>query len=737
MNLQSSLLISAVIANLSLGLVVLLRTYKFSYGWYFAGTVFTVGLWGIGDVMILGIKNPNFIRLSEIFFYAAPLFIPLFILLFSLSFANDTKSVSRTKAWLLSLPAIIESTFIIIKPSLLISGVNIHANQLNQAQPRLPEYYLYTLHYSIYFIATYIVLYRNIHKTQGAKKAQLTYTLYGVLIASVPALITNLTLPSLKVGNTVWLGPIFTLIFISSVTFAIVKHRLFDIRLAIVRVLAYVGSLAVLATGFALIVFSLARSVFGLNISTSGEAVISIAAALMALMFNRLKSFFDELSSSLFYQDTYDPEQLIDSLNRVLISTLDLDSLLKKSSVLLANTLRADFCGIALRTGTDDEIKIVGSERLKFDTSNVATVRSYLRQQAKGMMVTDDLDDDSSVKPLLTSSKLAAMVPLNQPTRKASLPLGYILIGVKKSGNPYSEQDYRVLDTIAKELILAIENALRFGQIENFNLTLQEKIDTATKNLRRNNDKLKALDVTKDDFISLASHQLRTPLTSIKGYLSMLNEGDAGKLNKVQKEMIAQAFTSSQRMVYLISDMLNVSRINTGKFSIVSEEVNLADIVDQELSQIKETAASRNLTLTYDKPVDFPICMLDETKIRQVIMNFTDNAIYYTPSGGTIEVKLENLPTRLEFKVLDNGIGVPSSEKHHLFNKFYRAGNARKARPDGTGLGLYMAKKVIIAQGGAIIFDSKEGKGSTFGFIFYKSRVKVPEPVKPLIAAAS
>jgi signal transduction histidine kinase len=179
-------------------------------------------------------------------------------------------------------------------------------------------------------------------------------------------------------------------------------------------------------------------------------------------------------------------------------------------------------------------------------------------------------------------------------------------------------------------------------------------------------------------------------------------------------------------MVYLISDLLNVSRLKTGKFLIETASVDLSEVVQQELSQLEETAASRSLKLVYEKPKDFPVVMLDETKTRQVIMNFTDNAIYYTPSGGTIKVRLINNPETIELRVEDDGIGVPKSEQHHLFSKFYRAGNARKARPDGTGLGLFMAKKVILAEGGSVIFESEEGKGSTFGFIFSKSKVALP-----------
>jgi len=259
---------------------------------------------------------------------------------------------------------------------------------------------------------------------------------------------------------------------------------------------------------------------------------------------------------------------------------------------------------------------------------------------------------------------------------------------------------------------------------------LQEKIDDATKRLQRTNEKLKTLDETKDEFISMASHQLRTPLTSVKGYLSMVLEGDAGETTEMQHKLLDQAFTSSQRMVYLIADLLNVSRLHTGKFVIEPVATNLADVIEGEVRQLQNTAKSRGLELTYTKPEQFPKLMLDETKIRQVIMNFMDNAIYYTPSDGHIQVVLKETEKAIEYTVTDDGIGVPKNERHHLFTKFYRAGNAKKARPDGTGLGLFMSKKVIIAQGGNLIFTSQEGKGSTFGFSFEKSKL-LPNPALP------
>ncbi|MGH7234570.1 MAG: sensor histidine kinase, partial [Candidatus Saccharimonadales bacterium] len=307
----------------------------------------------------------------------------------------------------------------------------------------------------------------------------------------------------------------------------------------------------------------------------------------------------------------------------------------------------------------------------------------------------------------------------------------FIILGSKKSGNIYSSQDINVLEIVANELVVAIQNALHMEEIENFNLTLQEKVRIATNQLRKTNDKLRALDEAKDDFVSMASHQLRTPLTSVKGNISLVLDGDAGKISSLQRQMLEQAFGSSQRMVYLIADLLNVSRLKTGKFVIEPSAVNLGTVVKDEVSQLLDTAKSRNLTLNFIKKNEIDDLMLDETKTRQVIMNFIDNAIYYTPAGGKIDVYVEEKNNAVECRVVDNGIGVPKSEQHHLFTKFYRAGNARKARPDGTGLGLFMAKKVIVSEGGALIFETEEGKGSTFGFSFPKNSLAANQPKRP------
>ena len=338
-------------------------------------------------------------------------------------------------------------------------------------------------------------------------------------------------------------------------------------------------------------------------------------------------------------------------------------------------------------------------------------------EDGQGIIVIDEITGHKEAVADLRQKNIAAIVKL----RTTHGELGYMILGFKESGTAYTQQDKRLLGTVADEIAISMQNALHFAEIQNFNKTLQARVNKATTELRRTNEKLKLLDETKDEFITMASHQLRTPLTSVKGYLSMVLEGDAGKISANQRKLLEQSYASSQRMVYLISDLLNLSRLNTGKFVIEPIPVDLSEVVQAEVEQLVETAKARELTLTYNRPATFPQLMLDETKIHQVVMNFIDNAIYYTPAGGAVTVELRETPTAVEYMVHDTGIGVPKAVQHKLFAKFYRAANAQQARPDGTGLGLFMAKKVIVAQGGSIIFESEEGKGSTFGFRFSKA----------------
>lgn len=589
--------------------------------------------------------------------------------------------------------------------------------------------------YIIYFVgALMLTVYnylRQYRRGTGSEKAQIKLFVTGVVIYSVFAIVSNAILPVVVQNwSSSRFGPIFTVPFIAITAYAMVRHGLFDIRLVVARSIAYALTLSTLAFLFVVVSFGIFSRFLGTGQLSFGQEAFYIGVAIViALTFQNIKKFFDKISNRLFYRDAYDPQQLLDQLNKILVSTIDLDKLTSSVSKELAETLKADYCSMIIRPAdSDGQERVVGAVSMvgRINPALGKKLDHYVSLTGDSVILVDDIiDRHGTFKDELMQDSIALIIHLNQNIGRHLKGMGYLVLGNKKSGNPYSAQDVRILEIIADELVIAIQNALRFEEIQNFAATLQQKVDEATHKLRRTNEKLRQLDETKDDFISMASHQLRTPLTSVKGYISMVLDGDVGKISAAQRKLLDQAFISSQRMVFLIADLLNVSRLKTGKFVIEPKPTNLAEVVESELRQLQETAKGRDLKLLFQQPKSFPSLNLDETKIRQVIMNFCDNAIYYTPAGGTITVGLTDKPDSVEFTVVDNGIGVPKAEQHHLFSKFYRAGNAKKARPDGTGLGLFMAQKVIVAQGGAIIFTSEENKGSTFGFSFPKAKLLV------------
>jgi signal transduction histidine kinase len=591
---------------------------------------------------------------------------------------------------------------------------------------RGPLYGLYIGAIAVSILAVLIKLYSifRLHGKGTQERNATKIVLYAMILAFGYAIITNAVIPLVTNSQSlIGLGVFTADIFAIGLSFSIIKYKFLDIRLIIARSVAYILSLGILFIGYILLSSLLIEVLLngdGISATTTFVNVMVLAPAV--LLYQPLKRFFDRVTNKLFYRDAYDPQVFLDQLNKTVISNIELGILLRHSAEVIEANLKCEYVLFGVFRGSAGKsTRYMGTAKTALSPHDMRDLRSL--SIAKKVIDNDLIEPENpELYKVLNRNNVAVLASLTTSIEASHEPVAYMLLGPKKSGNRYSQQDLQIIEIISDELVVAIQNALRFEEIQNFNVTLQEKVDDATKKLRKTNEKLKEMDETKDDFISMASHQLRTPLTSVKGYLSMVLEGDAGKVTAQQRKMLEQAFVSSQRMTYLISDLLNVSRLKTGKFVIERTPTNLVDMVQQEIAQLTEAAKGRNLTLIFNPPKDFPTLMLDETKTRQLVMNFVDNAIYYTPPGGTIEIKMVDNPNSVEFTVVDNGLGVPRRDQPHLFTKFYRANNARKARPDGTGLGLFMAKKVVIAQGGAIIFRSQEGKGSTFGFTFPKSK---------------
>lgn len=227
----------------------------------------------------------------------------------------------------------------------------------------------------------------------------------------------------------------------------------------------------------------------------------------------------------------------------------------------------------------------------------------------------------------------------------------------------------------------------------------------------------KTIERMKTEFVSLAAHQLRTPLSAIKWALKMLLDEDLGKINEEQKDFIEKTYRSNERMINLINDLLDVARIEEGRYLYKPSPADIEELSQSVVNSYKEAVKRKNIRFQFKKPKKkLPQVTMDVEKIRLVIENLLDNAMRYTPPGGEVTVILKGDAKEVQLSVKDSGIGIPKDQQGRVFTKFFRAANVMKMETEGTGLGLFITRNIIESHGGKIWFESEEGKGTTFYF---------------------
>lgn len=708
------------VINILMGLVVLRRDYKKLMNISFTVLIWSMAGWAIGIAAFILTDSYEGAFFWAKFYYFFPILIGAAIAVYALSFPDNRKvnkyflTAILTGAASLIIPLLVSRSFVTTSLTYHSWGKEIGLNNTH--------YTFYALYLFATFGAAMTRMFMLSRKTRTIESVQATLFFYGFIFAGAFGIAFNLVLPWLGDYRIIWAGPLFTSAFALSIAYNIIKHRLFDIRAVLARSTTYILTLTVGIGLYAIALFAAGALIVELDsISIKQWLVVGSLALVLALTYAPAVRVFNRLTNKIFLRDSYEIQEVLDKVSNTIVGNISPARIEKNALGLIVEAIRPTRAAFLFHNNPSDTMEPYSIGE-KWSNGYTSEFEKFLKNTPKKMIIFDEIDsNDLKIKTFFRKHNISILSPL---VTKSEV-VGHIIFGPKQSGSAYTPQDISLINISSNELAVALQNAQRFEEIQAFNKTLQDKVNEATQELKITNKKLVQLDEAKDEFISMASHQLRTPLTSIKGYLSMVVEGDLGAVKPKQAKVLNDAFGSSQRMAYLIADFLNVSRIKTGKFMIDAQEVNLPEIVEEEISQLREMADSRDLKLVYEKPGVFPKVRLDENKTRQVMMNMVDNAIYYTPAGGKITIQLYATADEVIFKVIDTGIGVSKKEQPKLFTKFFRAGNAKKARPDGTGLGLFMAQKVVVEQGGAVVFESEENKGSTFGFRFPLKKIKV------------
>jgi two-component system, OmpR family, phosphate regulon sensor histidine kinase PhoR len=239
----------------------------------------------------------------------------------------------------------------------------------------------------------------------------------------------------------------------------------------------------------------------------------------------------------------------------------------------------------------------------------------------------------------------------------------------------------------------------------------------------------KMLERSKSELVAVASHQLRTPLTVTKGNIEMLLDESFGKLNEEQKKVVLQTADANNKLIALVNEMLDITKIEKQKLEIEIAEIDLGELIENTIVGLDAYATRHKNNICYDKPKEkIPIVMGDTLRIQQIFQNLIENAIQYNkPTGKNkcqVDISISVINENVEVTVTDTGIGIPLNEQSKIFERFYRASNAVKFASSGTGLGLYIAKSILEKLGGSIHFESQENVGTTFFLDFPISKVQ-------------
>ncbi|MBI2410742.1 MAG: hypothetical protein HYV32_02535 [Candidatus Kerfeldbacteria bacterium] len=699
-----------------LGFFVLKQNYKNPTNITFFLIGSSLSLWSMCIAMFT--IAPDYKLFNKLVF-AGPFAFPALFVLFSYYFPIR----QLNKKWLfyfLSSVAIIFTTTWPFSVSFSESGERI-------------ESWLITILFPLYFF-TFIFwgfakLIKSYIKFQGLIRRQVQYFFIGLLITVIIASTTNLIFPIFFNDRSFnGIGPLATIVFLGFTSYAIIRYRLMDIRTVLTRSLVYALLISIVMSTFGLITF-LSSTYFSENSRIGQIGVLAITSLIIVTLLDPIKRFIAKATNKIFFKAAINYPQVTKNLTDVINEEVELGKLIEHFSLALEQQLRLEHVILLLPVGNNT---FISPEELdhsdqhtknKIDIYNNSILIQYLIKSKK-ILILDELDRKvadaktkeerkkfDTIRDNIENMKAYAIVPIAVGDKLDAI----LVLSRKRSGDTFSINDIQLLEVIAPQMASGIQKARLYQEAKEFTVKLEREVERATSELKHANEKLTELDQAKSEFMSIASHQLRTPLAGIIGYLSMIKDGDYGVLDKEKTPVISDVLDASQRLSRLVNTFLNVTRIEAGRFVMNFTTAPFDQVIEAMYKELKPTADKKQVKLIYKKTA-LPEAEVDVDKIKDVILNLVDNAIKYTPQGS-VTISAEANSKKIHVRVADTGVGIANGEAKNLFNKFVRGSEIARVNPNGSGLGLFIAKKIVEGHGGKIWAESPgESKGTTFHF---------------------
>lgn len=701
---------------------------------YFSYFAISVTAWCISIFFYRSVNQESVVLWARVLYCTAS-FTPSTFLLFSLSFKDkDVHPLIVNLTYSLNVTLV----FLILFSSLFISKVIIPETGERIIQFGNLYYWIYALYIPIIFTISFIFLIYKTLKSKSIEKNQLILILLGSVSTSTLAMITNLTLPSFGNFDFNWFGQVSTIIWLSAVSYSIVKYSLFDIRILIGRITYYLilGSISY----FVYYVFSfISIQLFG-GIYEIGSYIIGIVnAAIFVIFFDGLRKFIQEQIDSNLINPGFDPREVANDFNRKVSTELDYRNIIDATISVFSKTLRTSYEGVLVTPTEGKYMLFDGSKTMEFNKDIISSAIIVWKATGLHPIVIDEIESampaefkemSNWLTPIITEMKkvkLEVLAPLGQQKEI----LAILMIGEKDGDAPYNSTDVKFIDSIIDSASLAMTRSFLYSEVKDLNENLQKRIDIATEELKDKNDKLevafaKLEEVRRQerDMIDVMGHELRTPITIVRNALLVLDG-----LEKLPREIdkttlrnyLDMAVEGARREIALIETLLSATKVDANKLQVVRIKVDLLDVINDSIVAFGKTADDKGLKINYKKPSGEYFVFADRIRIQEVMDNLFSNAVKYTQKGS-VTIDIHDNKDKFKVSITDTGIGIAKEDLPNLGKKFFRAKQYTKegeegiVRPGGTGLGLYVVIGLIDQMQGEFDIKSEVGKGSTFSF---------------------
>jgi len=715
-----------ILINFALAILILIKNPRSKINLNFAFFIFFSAIWLLTLALFYIINDQFWVLNIGRLNFVSVIWLVYFLFLFVCYFPKGSLKIHKV------------FTHIFLLETIILSAITyfsnlVDYNEIISGSERITVfgklYPLFIAHFLFFCLLSIYYLWKKFKSSVGLEKLQLRYLLWGIILSLFLGFITNIFIPIIfSIYSFQKLGSFADIILISFIAYTIFKYRLMDVKIIFQNILTYL-LISAFAYGCFYGVTILNNYFFGSVFATNAYLMSIIFAFIFVLIFVPFQKLIQKLTKHYLFAELYNTQKTINNLTNKLTTIIDLQEIIDLVVDTIRTTMNLNRSGVLLLENSIQSIKYQIAKVVGFDEHNgISLVQdSFLTQyldKTQKPLVREELDflSEQVKNEAEKQSFLSLRNHMNKIEASICLPLisqnklvGIIVLGSKISGDAYTSEDLNLLTSLSNQASIAITNARYYKEIQEFNKNLQAKVDEQTKDIKLQSEHLQQLLDVKDDFLRVANHQLNTPLSVVRNALSMMNDND------LSREQAMAAITNGvERLNNVIGDFLRVYDLEGEKMAMKLEPTDIGLMIEkllpekQNLSLVKE----RNLKLTIEKPgFKMPLVFCDSKQIINVISNFLDNAVFYTTKGSvTVTYSMPNV-NYLQINVIDTGAGISDEDKKSMFQKFVRGKGASQLHPDGSGLGLYIAKKIVEGNNGEIMAVSKGvNQGSVFSF---------------------